>query len=548
MTLPSVVPPLVADPETLVWDDRADVVVVGSGGAGACAAIEAAAGGADVLAIDRLIGGGDTSISGGVVYAGGGTSDQIEAGYADTVEATYAYLRQEVEDAVPDATLRRFCEESAKNLEWLRREGVAIGGRLWPHKTAYPPDGYFLYFSGSEQMGPFDREAPPAPRAHRTHGKGMGVGAHLYRALETAAVRHGVRIRTQTRAQRLVVDPLGRVVGVECRIFAAERPRRWHERVARAARGLPPLVSLGPAPPVLFGALKRLEDRAQTRVLRLRADGGVILSTGGYQWNKQLIAEHASYARKLLTIGLDANGAGILLGQTLGGATRFMDNVGVFRMFIPPLSFGKGMLVDAGGRRFANELWYSGRVGKAMTGVPGGRAHLILDTRLAAEARAELPGLHIFNSAPARLWLARARKADSIAGLADKLGMPPDVLVASVAEYNATSAGAPDKFDKAPGSCAPLPPFLALDLSLYNRSVPATTFSLGGLAVSGETGEVQSESGEVIPGLYAAGRAAVGLCSNSYVSGLSLADCIFSGRRAGAHAAQAARCAPEQGG
>ncbi len=38
-------------------------------------------------------------------------------------------------------------------------------------------------------------------------------------------------------------------------------------------------------------------------------------------------------------------------------------------------------------------------------------------------------------------------------------------------------------------------------------------------------------------GLYAAGRTAVGLCSRSYVSGLSLADCVFTGRRAGQHAA-----------
>ena len=43
-----------------------------------------------------------------------------------------------------------------------------------------------------------------------------------------------------------------------------------------------------------------------------------------------------------------------------------------------------------------------------------------------------------------------------------------------------------------------------------------------------------------MPGLYAAGRSAVGLCSRSYVSGLSLADCVFSGRRAGRHAAAAA--------
>jgi len=43
----------------------------------------------------------------------------------------------------------------------------------------------------------------------------------------------------------------------------------------------------------------------------------------------------------------------------------------------------------------------------------------------------------------------------------------------------------------------------------------------------------------VVPGLYAAGRTAVGICSNSYVSGLSLADCVFSGRRAGRHIATA---------
>lgn len=38
--------------------------------------------------------------------------------------------------------------------------------------------------------------------------------------------------------------------------------------------------------------------------------------------------------------------------------------------------------------------------------------------------------------------------------------------------------------------------------------------------------------------LYAAGRNAVGMCSNGYVSGLSLADCVFSGKRAGEHAAR----------
>jgi 3-oxo-5alpha-steroid 4-dehydrogenase len=67
--------------------------------------------------------------------------------------------------------------------------------------------------------------------------------------------------------------------------------------------------------------------------------------------------------------------------------------------------------------------------------------------------------------------------------------------------------------------------------------------TLGGLRVAEDTGQVLREDGSPIAALYAAGRTAVGLCSNTYVSGLSLADCVFSGRRAGKHAAVAVAAA-----
>ena len=72
--------------------------------------------------------------------------------------------------------------------------------------------------------------------------------------------------------------------------------------------------------------------------------------------------------------------------------------------------------------------------------------------------------------------------------------------------------------------------------------------TLGGLKVEEATGLVRREDGSVIPGLYAAGRTAVGICSNVYVSGLAYADCIFSGRRVGRSvaAAGAARTAGTQ--
>ena len=56
------------------WAMRTDVLVVGSGAAGVCAAIEARQAGAEVLLIESLSRfGGASAMSGGVVYAGGGT-------------------------------------------------------------------------------------------------------------------------------------------------------------------------------------------------------------------------------------------------------------------------------------------------------------------------------------------------------------------------------------------------------------------------------------------------------------------------------------------
>lgn len=87
-------------------DVEADVVVVGFGAAGACAALEAAAAGCSVLVLDRFGGGGATALSGGVLYAGGGTPQQHAAGVTDSPEAMFAYLLTEVGDAVPAASCR----------------------------------------------------------------------------------------------------------------------------------------------------------------------------------------------------------------------------------------------------------------------------------------------------------------------------------------------------------------------------------------------------------------------------------------------------------
>ena len=124
-------PIVVEDVEGAQWDDVADLVVVGLGAAGITAAIEARERGADVVVLDRFEGGGATSISGGVFYAGGGTHIQEEAGVEDTVDNMYRYLSMEVQDAVSDETLRDFCETSPANVKWLTDRGVPFLAELY---------------------------------------------------------------------------------------------------------------------------------------------------------------------------------------------------------------------------------------------------------------------------------------------------------------------------------------------------------------------------------------------------------------------------------
>ncbi|MCY1303414.1 flavocytochrome c [compost metagenome] len=135
----------------------------------------------------------------------------------------------------------------------------------------------------------------------------------------------------------------------------------------------------------------------------------------------------------------------------------------------------------------------------------------------------------------------QTRKARTLEGLAAKLGMEPGVLRDTVARYNRAADGRErDEFGKSRSECHALRevPFYAVDVSASSKLFPCSAMTVGGLRVDEDSGQVLREGGDPIQGLYAAGRTAIGLPSNLYVSGLSAADCVFSGRRAAMHASE----------
>ena len=298
------------------WDVEADVVVVGLGAAGACAALEAASAGCSVLVLDRFEGGGATALSGGVVYAGGGTPQQRAAGVTDSPEAMFDYLRTEVIDAVPAATLREFCQGSVAMLAWLEGHGVPFEGSLCPDKTSYPTNRHYLYYSGSE-LSAAD-VAPPAPRGHRARGRGTSGGL-LYARLAAAVRGTGAKVFTQTAARRLVTGPNpegGRVTGVEClSLRAAPGWARLSHRILHRW-SVKPYLYVPKAGRVLHRPVGWLEQR-YARPLRVGAARGVVLAAGGFAANRPMMRSHAPAARgglPLATPGDDGSGIGLGTG------------------------------------------------------------------------------------------------------------------------------------------------------------------------------------------------------------------------------------------
>ena len=535
-------PLCVADSSSVAWDEQCEVLIIGWGAAGACAALEARANGADVLIADRFTGGGASAKSGGVVYAGGGTRYQHAAGFSDTPEAMFDYLKHETQGVVSDETLRRFCADSVANLDWLESHGAPYGHQMPPGgKTSYPPDGYFLYYSGNELVPQHSGPLPPAPRGHRTVGKGQ-CGAVLYAHLKAACLRAGVRPLLQSAAKRLVLDQEGRVIGAELWCLPpGSKQAKLHARwAARAER----LQNFSPAYCDRLRLRVSQLEREFARPLLVRARNGVILSTGGFIFNRELIKQHAPKFRRNFKVGATGcDGSGLRLGVSAGGEGAALNRVSAWRFINPPYSWHKGIVVNSQGQRFCNEEVYGATLGQPLMEEQGGKAWLVLDAPLRKKAIREalFGGYWWFQSVPAlALMLLKVSKGKSLEQLATATGMKASALRQSLQANNAAARGeAPDPFGKSPGGRQVLEqgPFYACDISVTNPVFPLGALTLGGLRVDEGNGAVLDTQGQPIAGLYAAGRTALGIPSHLYISGLSLADCVFSGRRAGTAAA-----------
>ena len=225
--------PVRVDP-SIRWDDTADLVIVGSGAAGICAALEARQHGLDVIVLERFsIPGGSSSLSGGVCYLGGGTPLQRALGFEDSEEEMLKYLLAACGPRGLRDKIEVYCAGSLEHFDWLVKQGVAYAQRYSDEKELSHAAAS-LYYCGSERVQPYSAIARPAPRGHVPAAENQTGGRALMQTLLAAATRAGVKLRTEVVASRLILESDGRVAG--CTPSAPGRPSPCERNVPSYSR------------------------------------------------------------------------------------------------------------------------------------------------------------------------------------------------------------------------------------------------------------------------------------------------------------------------
>jgi len=488
------IPPTVRAAGVKEWSDDVDVVVIGFGIAGGCAAVSAAAEGARVLVLERAAAaGGTTSMAGGHFYLGGGTAVQKATGHDDSPEEMYKYLVA-VSLEPEYEKIRSYCERSVEHFNWLEDLGFQFERSFYPGKVVVPPGTEGLSYTGNETVWPFCERAKPAPRGHSVPVPGeLGGAAMVIELLVKRADVLGVQVRYETGVTGLVVDEHDAVVGVAWKHFAET------------------------------GAVKAKS---------------VIIAAGGFAMNPDMVAEYTpalGRQRRTKHHGLVApyilgnphdDGLGIRMGMSAGGVAKNLDQLFITAAAYPPEILLTGVIVNKGGERFVAEDSYHARTSAFVLEQPDQTAFLIVD-----EAHMEMPEMPLIKFIDGY---------ETVAEMESALGIPEGNLAATLDRYNEHAARGEDPdFHKQPGYLAAQDkgPWAAFDLSLGRAMYSG--FTMGGLAVTVD-GEVLREDGSVIPGLYAAGACASNIAQDGkgYASGTQLGEGSYFGRRAGNHAAK----------
>ncbi|HUH38601.1 MAG TPA: FAD-dependent oxidoreductase, partial [Spongiibacteraceae bacterium] len=379
-------------------DHTTDVLVVGFGGAGASAALEARRAGSAVTVLERASGGGgSTMMSACEMYLGGsgGTALQRDLGFEDSTDNFRNYLLASFGDYSDPARVEMFVHGAAEHFDWAESLGVRYKRAYFAGRDVVAMTGDSLQYTGNERAWPFNQASTPIPRGHlpadADHNGGQVFMGTLLQRVEEA----GATILADTRALQLIQDAQGRIRGV-----VAKRDGRMQTLLARQ---------------------------------------GVILTAGGFVMNETMTRKYLPHLDAICTRHGNPGdqGDGILMGMAAGGNVLNMEQAFVGVAHYPPPQLTYGIFVNKQGQRFINEDIYLGRLGHFATQQEDGAIYMFIDNR------------HF--ERPAYLQTEIVAVGETVAEVEADAGLPEGSLTHTVAYYNEHAARGEDPlFHKSP--------------------------------------------------------------------------------------------------
>jgi len=479
--------------DNATWDMEADVVVVGAGGTGVSAALEAADAGASVLVLEKAdTWGGSSKLSGGVIQAAGTKYQQELAGISDdTPENHYQYWLQASEGLADTDLLRDLADGAAANVDWCAALGTEYVMIYGVSPIPYIDPKYM-----ATRIHVPNKSTDPEVEGMR------GGGTHVWNILKAATAK-GVVLEYNSAVTELILDANNGVIGV-----VAEK---------------------------------------EGTAVRVKANRGVVLATSGFDRNAEMATDFSPQQKwsqdtqHVLTAATNT-GDGILMAMRIGAALAVVggtisvphENVAIAPLF-PGLPEVPGIWVNTYGVRFVNEATHYAFAMRARFHQESHIAWSVFDAQTFAMGPI-IGGNRVAWSEDMSEELESGLlvQADSLEELAETIGVPPTNLSATVARWNddMTSTGTDSLFGKTYGLKAiNTPPFYATEVKDGNLG------ACGGLKIN-VNAQVIDLDGNPIPRLYAGGMCTGGWIGAYYPgSGTAIQGTVHWGRRAGAGAA-----------